>query len=96
MALKLRWGILDTWFDTGWGWAILIGFVVSVAALITGIITGITAAGMARAGAAMQGPPSPEQMARMQQTAARLTTLGRATAIFVLIAVGSMASARWV
>ncbi len=94
MALKLR--DLDKWFDDGWGWAIFIGFVVSVAAFILGAISGMTAARLSRAGAAMEGPPSPEQMAEMQGMARRLTVLGRATAILVLIAVGSMASARWI
>ena len=30
LALRLRWGHLDTFLSTGWGWAILIGFISTI------------------------------------------------------------------
>jgi hypothetical protein len=38
MTYRLRSGTFDTFFDTGWGWAISIGFVTAIAALIVGSV----------------------------------------------------------
>ena len=37
LALRLRQSHLDRFFDTGWGWAILIGFVASMTAFGLGV-----------------------------------------------------------
>ena len=97
LALRLRWDTLDKWFSTGWGWAILIGFIASMLAMAAGGATDATGRRMGQISSdPEQGPPSPEQIAEMQRLGARLTTLVRAAAVLVLIAVGSMASARFV
>jgi uncharacterized membrane protein len=97
MALRLRWGHLDQFLDTGWGWAILIGFVASVLAFSSGITTLVLADRVGRLGREIEGrPPTPEEAGQMQRLAARLPRLGRTTAALVLIAVGAMASARFV
>ena len=97
LAPRLKWGHLDKWFSDGWGYAILIGFIVAIAAMATGGATGALANKMSGLGQSIQGrPPSPEEAQQMQHMAARLRTLGRATAVLVLIGVGSMAAARFV
>ncbi len=37
MALKLRWGVLDTFFNDAWGWAILVGLVLTIIAVLMGL-----------------------------------------------------------
>ena len=95
LALRLRWGHLDTFFDTGWGWAILLGFVLAIAAMATGGMTGLQVARMDRIGREMEGrPPNPEELAKIQRISTRLRRLGRTTATLLLIVVVAMASAR--
>ncbi len=97
MALRLRWGSLDSWFDTGWGWAIALGFVAALAALTVGTRAALLARSMAAMGASMAGrEPTPEEMGRMRSSSERLMKLGRIGSIRVLIALGTMASARFV
>jgi len=97
LALRLRWGHLDRFLDTGWGWAILIGFVVSIPAFAAGVATGVQAKRMQHLGGVIEGrSPTGEEVGELQRLDARITFLGRATAGLVLVAVGSMASARFV
>ncbi len=86
-------------FDSAWGVAILLGFIVSVLAFGTGITTGLAANRMAEVGAqvkAADGPPPPELLARMATLGQRLKIAGRSTAVLTLVGVGAMASARFV
>lgn len=93
LALRLR--ALDTWFDTGWGWAILIGIVTAFGAISMGIRLSILAHRMIALGQALQGrDPTPEEDAEMQQLSVRLPRLGRSVAVLVIIAIGAMASVR--
>jgi hypothetical protein len=97
LALRLRWGNLDTWFDTGWGIAILIGFIVSILAAVSGGMTGGVANRMNRLAGAIQGrPPTPDEAAQLGRYGKRLAMLGRTTAVLVTIGVGTMAAARFV
>ena len=97
LALRLRWGNLDTFLSTGWGWAILIGFLASIGALSTGISTAVLSKRMISLGSEIAGrAPTPEEGAEMQRLAVRLPRMSRATAVMTLIAVGTMASARFV
>ncbi|MDA0988293.1 MAG: hypothetical protein O2783_04030 [Chloroflexi bacterium] len=51
---------------------------------------------MIRMGDAIHGrPPTPDEMAGMMRLSARLTLLGRTTAVLVLISLVTMASARY-
>ncbi len=87
----------DIWFDTGWGYAIATGFVASIISFAFGISTGALSNKMQALGTAIQGrPPTPEEGAQLKKTGDMLTLFGRFTAVFVVIAVGTMASARWV
>ena len=97
LAIRLRWGHLDTFLSTGWGWAILLGFVVSIGAISTGITTIVLANRMINLGKSVgESGPTPEQAAQLQRIASRLPRLARSTALMVLIAIGTMASARFV
>ena len=42
LALRLRWGRLDAFFNTEWGYAILIGFIAAIVASILGWLGGAT------------------------------------------------------
>jgi hypothetical protein len=97
LALRLRWDHLDTFLDTGWGWAILIGFVASVVAYIVGMMISAAGRRMAALGASIEGrPPTPEEGGQLQHLSSRLTLYGRSNAVLAVIAVGSMASARFI
>ncbi len=97
MALILSGGNLNRFVTTGWGWAILIGFIVSIAAFTLGMTSSVTANRLARLGRSIEGrPPKPEEIQQMQRYGGRLTTLGRTTTAMVFVAVVTMASARFV
>ena len=97
MALRMRWGHLDTWFDTGWGWAIFIGGVMAIIAMGLGGATGATAKRMGALSGSIEGrAPTPEEAGQMQALGARLNSLSRIATVLVIIALGAMASARFV
>ncbi len=98
ITLKLLGSSLDTFFSTGWGWAILFGTIATIAATIVGFgISVPTSNRMNNLGRSFQGrPPTPEEMGQMQRLGARLTTLGNINAVLALIALGAMAAARYV
>jgi uncharacterized membrane protein len=93
LVLRLRWGHLDTFFNTGWGYAILIGFIAAMAAFAAG---GMEGSASGRAASISNGQSGGDDAATLQALDARVVRLQRFHALFVLIAVGSMASARFV
>ena len=58
LVIRLRGSRLDEFFDTGWGWAIFIGFVASVAAFAAGLTTMALAEPHAAHGQGDGGAPS--------------------------------------
>lgn len=88
----------DQLFANGWGVAIGIGLIASLIAFTAGLMTGRAAAGMSKLAAGMKPgtPPAPDTMARMEKLKMRLRTLSRVNAIMVVVAVGTMAAARFV
>ncbi len=98
MALKLRWGILDTFFADPWGWAILVGFVLTVIGFFVGLlVTRPTFQQVAQLGASLQGrAPTPEEGARLGALQTRMLRAGHTTAALLLGAVVSMAAARFI
>ena len=96
MALKLRWGNLGAFFDFAWGWAILAGFILTVAALLVGLL--ISRASIERAlelGGSIQGrPPTPEEGLRLGALQRRITWSTQATAVLLVGAVIAMAALR--
>lgn len=98
MALKLRWGVLDSFFNDAWGWAILIGFVLTVVGFLLGLlVTRPTMLKAAALGASLQGaPPSPEQGAQLGALQTRISRASHTTATLLLAAAVSMAVARYI
>ncbi len=82
----------DQLFDTGWGWMIGIGMLAGLAALAAGVFTGLTFRRMGAAAAAAAGGPPPPAALLLAQ---RLRLLGRTTAALTLVAVATMAAARF-
>jgi hypothetical protein len=90
------WVDVDFFFDSGWGRAIFIGLIATAVAYASGVTTSFQGKKMIRMGAAIQGrPPTPEELGSLTKQGALLRLLGRITAVFTLIAVGTMASARF-
>ncbi len=90
------WVDTDYFFDSGWGRAMLIGIIATVLAYASGVTTSFQSKKMLRMGAAIQGrPPAPKEIAALTKQGALLRLLGRTTAVLTLIAVGTMASARF-
>ena len=97
VVLALRVRPVDAWFDTGWGWAILIGFVTSIAAMSIGSTMGVLAKRMVALGKSFEKrPPNAAEVEQIQRLSSRLVLFARITAVLVIIAVAAMASARYV
>ena len=90
------WGGMDVFLDREWGRAIFAGLIAALLAFASGIMTSIQGKKLFRMGDAIQGrPPTPEEMSGMTRLSSQLTLLGRTTAVLVLIALVTMASARY-
>ena len=97
LALRLRGGELDSFLNTGWGLMILVGFITSMIAYILGMMTSASGRRLGSLVDSMEGrSPTTEESARMHKLRSRLTIFGRINAILVVIAVATMASARFV
>ncbi len=97
LIFVLRGNSLDTLHETGWGWAMALGLVTTVAAYVLNLATIRTNLRMREIGKTTQGrQPTVEEMGEIQGLSSRLRISGQATAILLLIAVGAMASARFV
>lgn len=96
LYLKLPRGGMDRLFDDAWSWAIFIGFLVTIVAYGFGIAVGITTARLAKLGKSTEGgPPSPEVMGQMQLLSGRVRLFVRIATTLLVIAVVSMAAARF-
>jgi hypothetical protein len=86
----------DQLFANGWGTAIGIGLVAAVLAFGAGVYTGVQAAAMGRIARTITPgtPPAPDVVAKIEAIKAKLRRASRANAVLVIVAVGSMASAR--
>jgi uncharacterized membrane protein len=84
LVIRLERNLFD--LSSGWAWAILIGIVTSVVAVASGAVA-ISASKRAAAS---------DDDADAARLSSRATLLGRITAVLVVIAVASMASARFV
>ena len=97
MALRISNGNHSLFTSTGWGWAILVGLVVSVAAFIFGLTLGNTASrAAALGGSGEDGPSSSADAGQLQALSSRTAMLGHVTAGLVFVGVLSMAVARFV
>ena len=91
ILLVFRMDRLDNLFDTNWGLAITAGLVASVLALASGIAAMSTTKKLIGTG---QDPA--DEQAAVDSLSARATLLARITAVLVVIAVVTMAAARFV
>ena len=91
ILLVFRMDRLDNLFDTNWGLAITAGLVASVLALASGIAAMSTTKKLVGTG---QG--AADEQADVDSLSARATLLARITAALVVIAVVTMAAARFV
>ena len=97
MALRISDGNHSLFTSTGWGWAISIGFIVSVAAFISGLVLSSTAKRAAALGtSAGENSSSSAEAEQLQSLSGRTAMLGHVTAGLVFIGVLSMAVARFV
>ncbi len=97
MTLILRQGALDTLFTTGWGWAIIIGLVLFVVALVVAYGF-IVPAGlrMEKLGRSIQGrPPTPEEAQQLGRLATRVETLSWVNFVLVVVILLDMLIARY-
>ena len=90
LALRLRWGHLDTFLSSGWGWAILIGFISAIFSIALG---GRFDSTLRRISSGNDGQPDEAETERLVNS---MTGSLRLSTLFVVIAAGSMASARFV
>ncbi len=94
LIIRLERDLLDA---SGWAWAILTGFAASILALASGIATISTMKKLTGTGEDMTGgDPTLEEEAEAGRLSARATLLARITAVLVVVAVVTMASARFV
>ncbi|MBI4281863.1 MAG: hypothetical protein HY672_00020 [Chloroflexi bacterium] len=97
MTLNTRWNGLGTFLETGWGWAIFIGILTTIAAGVVGFgLVTPTAARLGKMASALKGPPSPDQARQMGQMAERVSTLSRINVALGLVILAAMAAARYV
>ncbi len=97
LIFVLRGNSLDTLHETGWGQAMGLGLITTVAAYVLNLTTIPTNIRMRKMGKTIQGrQPTAEEMGKIQALSSRLRTSGQVTAILLLIAVGTMAAARFV
>lgn len=83
---------------SGWGTAILVGALATVAALVVGfgILPPLTIS-MDRLDRGIEGrKPTPEEDRRLQQLAGQVTALARANSLLLIVVVISMAVARFI
>ena len=97
LIFVLRGNSLDTLHETGWGQAMSLGLVATVAAYVLNLTTIPTNIKMRKMGKAIQDrQPTEEEMDEIQGLSSRLRISGQVTAILLLIAVCTMAVARFV
>ena len=97
MLLIQRQGALGTLFTTGSGWAMIIGFVLTLVVLVIGLglisSAGVKAQKLARS---VQGrPPTPEESQQMGRLSARIEKLSNINFVFVAILLLDMLLARY-
>jgi len=96
LTLRIRQNFFTTWFNSEWGWAIFIGMVISIVAIGLGGIVGATVKRLATLNSEIEGrPPSSEETTNMAAMSRKISYISRISAILVIIALISMASARY-
>ncbi|MFQ6121697.1 MAG: hypothetical protein ACE5LA_01380 [Dehalococcoidales bacterium] len=97
MTLIMRSGALNTLFVTGWGWAMIIGLVATVAAGVVGFgFIAPTGLRMDRLGRSIEErAPNPDEGQQLHQLSARVETLSRVNFVLIIIALATMIASRY-
>ena len=98
MTLILRQGTLGMLFTTGWGWAMIIGLVLTLAAIVVAFGF-IVPAGLRadRLGRSIEGrAPKPDEAQQLGRLSAKIETLSRANLVIIVIILLAMILARYV
>lgn len=96
LALRSRWGNLDSFFATGWGWAILLGFLGVFVSLVLVIVMEEPASKKVRTIlVTLQGrEPDSAQASQIRHLMDRVVRSNQYEAVALLVSVGAMAAAR--
>ena len=86
----------DQLFDTGWGWAIGVGLITSLVGYAFGLAAWSRVRKILALVDAAEGPPGPEDRAERMRLGGQSRMLVRIATVFIVVAVGTMASASWV
>ena len=96
LTLRMRQNFFPTWFNSEWGWAIFTGMVISIAAIGLGGIVGANVKRLAKLSSEIEGrSPSNEEMTNMSAMSKRISYISKISAVLVIIALITMASARY-
>ena len=96
LTLRMRQNFFTTWFNSEWGWAIFTGMVISIAAIGLGGIVGANVKRLAKLSSEIEGrSPSNEEMTNMSAMSKRISYISKISAVLVIIALITMASARY-
>jgi hypothetical protein len=82
--------------STGTGVMFTIGGLAAIGAAILGGLIGSNGHKLAKLGASLEGPPSPEQAAELGHLQSRGANLGAANAVLLVITLIAMATAQYV
>lgn len=97
LALRLQWGNLGSFLNTGWGLAMLLGLLTSIGAITSGItMLLLTRKLLGLKTTIGERTPTDKETDQLQYLSKRLPRLARSTAIMVIIALFTMATARFV
>ena len=86
----------DQLFNSDWGWAIGIGLVTALIGYAFGLAGARVIRKILALMAAAEGSPSPEEIAERMRLSAQSRMLVRTATVFIVIAVGAMASSSFV
>lgn len=86
----------DQLFDNGWGWAIGLGLITSLIGYGFGLAAWNRIKKILAMVDAADGPPGPEELAERMRLSGQARTLVRTATVFIVVAVGTMASASFV
>lgn len=97
MVLILRSGSLMTLLDAGWGWAMVLGLIATLAAVVVGFgLLTPTGIKTAKLGNSIKGrPPTPAEAQEMGWLSGQIASLSRWNFVLIMLATASMISARY-
>jgi len=96
LTLRMRQNFFTTWFNSEWGWAIFTGMVISIVAIGLGGMVGATVKRLTTLSSEIEGRhPSNEDTSNMAAMSKKIRYISKISAVLVIIALITMASARY-